>query len=140
MSSFHEPPPFRPPKTIISPEVDNITKQRAFIQSGINYRCYQPVPLTDINEIYSNSRALNYYFHQKICYINPKKTYLAIKVQCLKEDGSGLVNTDYVSCAPMSGHALIDDVSTTIGEYRYCSFVYFAPSNRNFFFTFRFIL
>ena len=117
MSSFHEPPRFRAPETIISPEVDNITKQRAFIQSGINYRCYQQVPLTDINEIYSNSRALNYYFHQKVCYINPKKTFLAIKVQCLKDDGNGLTADDYVSCAPMQSHGLIDDVSTTIGKF-----------------------
>ena len=37
MSSGHETPSFRPPENIISPEVDNITKQRAFIQSGISY-------------------------------------------------------------------------------------------------------
>ena len=117
MSSFREPPQYREPKTIISPEVDNISKQRAFIQSGINYRCYQQVPLTDQNEIYSNSRALNYYFHQKICYINPKKTYLAIKVECLKDGGQGLANTDFVTCAPMKGHGLIDDISTTIGKH-----------------------
>lgn len=116
MSSQHETPAFRPPQTVISPEVDNITKQRAFIQSGINYRCYQQVPLTDINEVYSNSRALNFYFNQKICYINPKKTFLALKVQCSKQDGSALVAKDYVTCAPFKGHGIIDDVSVTIGK------------------------
>ena len=115
MSSGHETPSFRPPENIISPEVDNITKQRAFIQSGISYRCYQQVPLTDINEVYSNSRALNFYFNQKICYINPKKTFLALKVQCAKQDGSSILATDYVSCAPMKGQGMVDDVSVTIG-------------------------
>lgn len=115
MSSGHETPSFRPPENIISPEVDNITKQRAFIQSGISYRCYQQVPLTDINEVYSNSRALNFYFNQKICYINPKKTFLALKVQCAKQDGSSISATDYVSCAPMKGQGMVDDVSVTIG-------------------------
>ena len=115
MSSGHETPSYRPPENIISPEVDNITKQRAFIQSGISYRCYQQVPLTDINEVYSNSRALNFYFNQKICYINPKKTFLALKVQCAKQDGSSILATDYVSCAPMKGQGMVDDVSVTIG-------------------------
>ena len=115
MSSGHETPSFRPPENIISPEVDNITKQRAFIQSGISYRCYQQVPLTDINEVYSNSRALNFYFNQKICYINPKKTFLELKVQCAKQDGSSILATDYVSCAPMKGQGMVDDVSVTIG-------------------------
>ena len=79
------------------------------------YRCYQQVPLTDINEVYSNSRALNFYFNQKICYINPKKTFLALKVQCAKQDGSSILATDYVSCAPMKGQGMVDDVSVTIG-------------------------
>ena len=117
MSNFREPPQFRAPETVISPEVDQITKQHAFIQSGISYRTYQQIPLTDINEIYSNSRALNYYFNPKVCYINPKKTFLALKVVCTKQDDAALTTTDYVTCAPMKAHGLIDDVSVSIGKF-----------------------
>lgn len=41
MSSFKQPPPYKNPITIQTPEINQIARQKTFIQSGINYRIFK---------------------------------------------------------------------------------------------------
>ena len=48
-----------------------------------------------------------------ILFFTFSRIFLALKIQCSKEDGSPLTPQDYVTTPPIPSHGLLDDVSVS---------------------------
>lgn len=118
MAEFRPLPPYKAPTTVPTPQIDEITKQRTFIQSGIHYRTFRHINPLDPNELLTNSRSINFYYLDRISWLNPTKIFLSLTVSCEKHDGTPITYEDKVTCAPIKSTGLIDDISVTLGKYK----------------------
>ena len=115
LPSGGKPPDFHKPTPFVNPAIQNLLDDKVFIENGIQYTQYKLINLVDQLDLQDGSNTLAFRIRDENSFINSKRIFLDMKIQCLNADGSGLTEANAVSALNPISHGLISRVDLNIG-------------------------
>ena len=94
---------------------EGVENNKVFIENGIQYTQYKLINLVDQLDLQDGSNTLAFRIRDENSFINSKRIFLDMKIQCLNADGSGLTEANAVSALNPISHGLISRVDLNIG-------------------------